>query len=61
MMRQMMSMSMWQKMKMLTGLNKAGAFLPGSGLLGKMKGDTGHRKSAKERAEERKKKRKRGR
>jgi signal recognition particle subunit SRP54 len=48
-------------MKMLTGLNKAGAFLPGSGLLSKVKGDTGHRKTAKERAEERKKKRKRGR
>jgi signal recognition particle subunit SRP54 len=60
-MRQMLSMSMWQKMKMLTGLNKAGAFLPGSGLLQKVKGDTGHRKTAKERAEERKKKRRRGR
>jgi signal recognition particle subunit SRP54 len=60
-MRQMMSMTMWQKMKQLTQLTKAGAFLPGSGLLQKMKGDTGHRKTAKERAEERKKKRKRGR
>jgi signal recognition particle subunit SRP54 len=60
-MREMMSMSMWQKMKMLTGLNKAGAFMPGSGLLNKIKGDTGHRKTAKERAEERKKKRKKGR
>lgn len=56
-MRQMATMSMWERMKMVTGLSKAGAFLPGSNML-KKKGDTGHRKSAKERAEERKKKRK---
>ena len=41
----------------VTGLNRMGAFLPGSNIL-KKKGDTGHRKSAKERAEDRKKKRK---
>jgi signal recognition particle subunit SRP54 len=58
-MKQMASMSIWQRMKMMTGLGKAGAFLPG-GMPGlKTKGDTGHRKSAKERAEERKKKKKR--
>ncbi|MCS6978140.1 MAG: signal recognition particle protein [Gemmatales bacterium] len=57
-MRQMMNMSMWERVKMVTGLNKMGAFLPGSKLLQKPKIGTGHRKSAKERAEERKKKRK---
>jgi signal recognition particle subunit SRP54 len=55
-MRQMAKMSIWERMKMVTGLNKMGAFLPGARL--KTKGDTGHRKSAKERAEDRKKKRK---
>ena len=58
-MKQMASMSMWQRLKMVTGMGKAGAFLPG-GMDGlKTKGDTGHRKSAKERAEDRKKKKKR--
>jgi signal recognition particle subunit SRP54 len=57
MMRQMARMSMIERIKMMTGLSKMGAFLPGSNML-KKKGDTGHRKSAKERAEERKKKRK---
>jgi signal recognition particle subunit SRP54 len=56
-MRQMAQMSFMQRMKMMMGLQKAGAFMPGSQML-KKKGDTGHRKSAKERAEERKKKRK---
>ena len=56
-MRQMARMSMWERMKMVTGLGKAGMFQPGSNMKLK-KGDTGHRKSAKERAEERKKKRK---
>jgi signal recognition particle subunit SRP54 len=56
-MRQMASMSIWERVKMLTGLGKAGAFLPGSKML-KTKIGTGHRKSARERAEERKKKRK---
>src|SRR5262249_35196252 len=56
-MRQMAKMSMWERIKMMTGLQKAGAFLPGANML-KTKVGTGHRKSAKERAEERKKKRK---
>jgi signal recognition particle subunit SRP54 len=56
-MRQMAQMSIWERIKMVTGLQKAGAFMPGSSFL-KKKGDTGHRKSAKERAEDRKKKRK---
>jgi signal recognition particle subunit SRP54 len=61
MMRQFANMSMWERMKMLTGLSKAGAFMPGSNILQKTKIGTGHRKTAKERAEERKKKRKKGR
>ncbi len=56
-MRQMAKMSMWDRLKMVTGLGKAGAFLPGSNLLQKTKVGTGHRKSAKERAEDRKRKR----
>ncbi len=58
-MRQMAKMSIWERMKMVTGLGKMGAFLPGANVL-KTKVGTGHRKSAKERAEERKKKRKKG-
>jgi signal recognition particle subunit SRP54 len=42
----------------MTGLGKAGAFLPGGMNQLKTKGDTGKRKTAKERAEERKKKKK---
>jgi len=58
-MKEMMKMSMWERIKMVTGLGKAGAFDPGSKMLKSMtKGDTGHRKTAKERAEERKKKKK---
>jgi signal recognition particle subunit SRP54 len=57
-MRDMMKMSMWQRIKMVTGLNQAGAFMPGSKLLQKSKIGTGHRKSAKERAEDRKRKKK---
>lgn len=57
-MKQMMSMSMWQKIKMMGSLNKMGAFTPGNEGMLKAKGDTGHRKSARERAEERKKKKK---
>jgi signal recognition particle subunit SRP54 len=56
-MRQMASMSLWERMKTVTGLGKMGAFLPGSNVL-KSKVGTGHRKSAKERADDRKKKRK---
>jgi signal recognition particle subunit SRP54 len=57
-MRQMAKMSIWDRIKTVTSLGKMGAFQPGSNMLFKKKGDTGHRKSAKERAEERKKKRK---
>ena len=53
--------SRWQRLKMMTGLGNMGAFMPGGEnmlkLIGK-KGDTGHRKTAKERADERKKKKK---
>jgi signal recognition particle subunit SRP54 len=56
-MRQMAQMSIWERIKMVTGLSQRGAFNPGSRLLQK-KGDTGHRKSPKERARERKNKRK---
>ncbi len=55
-MRQMAKMSIWEKIKTVTGMGKAGAFQPGARI--KAKGDTGHRKSAKERAKERKKKKK---
>ncbi|MBV9125122.1 MAG: signal recognition particle protein [Planctomycetes bacterium] len=56
-MRQMAKMSVWDRVKMVTGLGKMGAFQPGAKML-RTKVGTGHRKSAKERAEERKKKRK---
>lgn len=54
-MKQMATMSVWDRIKMVTGLGKMGAFQPGGGMQLK-KGDTGHRKSAKERAEDRKRK-----
>jgi signal recognition particle subunit SRP54 len=57
-MRQMANMSILDRIKMMTGLGKAGALMPG-GMLPKQKIGTGHRKSPKERARERKKKRKR--
>jgi signal recognition particle subunit SRP54 len=57
-MRQMASMSILDRIKMMTGLGKVGAFSPG-GMLPKQKIGTGHRKSPKERAKERKKKKKR--
>ena len=57
-MRQMAKMSIWERVKMVTGLGKMGAFQPGAKLQLKTKVGTGHRKSAKERAEDRKKKRK---
>jgi signal recognition particle subunit SRP54 len=57
-MRQMAQMSMWQRLKMITGMGKAGMFQPGA-MMPKNKIGTGHRKTPKERAEERKKKRKR--
>src|SRR5262249_60093454 len=51
-MRQMARMSIWERIKMLTGMSSAGAFNPGANMI-KTKGDTGHRQSAKERAKER--------
>lgn len=57
--KQMASMSMWQKLKMMTNMGQAGAFQPGGEQVLKTKGDTGHRKSPRERADERKKKKKR--
>ena len=57
-MKQMATMSVWQRIKMVTGLGKAGAFMPGGENMLKTKGDTGHRKTAKERAEDRKNKKK---
>ena len=57
-MRQMARMSIWERIKMLTGMSSMGAFNPGANMI-KTKGDTGHRKSAKERAKERKKKKRR--
>jgi signal recognition particle subunit SRP54 len=56
-MRQMAKMSMWERIRMVTGLGKMGAFMPGARIT--KKGDTGHRKTAKERAKERKKKKRR--
>lgn len=56
-MRKMAKMSIWERIKMMSGLGQAGAFQPGSTML-KKKGDTGHRKSPKERARERKNKKK---
>jgi signal recognition particle subunit SRP54 len=55
-MRKMAKMSIWERIKMVTGLGRAGAFQPGA-MLKKQKVDTGHRKSPKERARERKQKR----
>jgi signal recognition particle subunit SRP54 len=57
-MKQMASMSILQKMRMMSGLGNAGAFMPGGMANIKTKGDTGTRKSAKQRAEDRKKKKK---
>ncbi len=56
-MRQMANMSIVDRLKMMTGMGKAGAFMPGAALP-KQKIGTGHRKSPKERAKERKKKKK---
>ncbi|NDH07358.1 signal recognition particle protein Srp54, partial [bacterium] len=45
-MRAMAKMSIWDRLKMVTGMSKMGAFLPGAKI--KTKGDTGHRKTPKE-------------
>ena len=58
-MKAMANMTMMQKMKMMMGLGNAGAFMPGGMSQIKTKGDTGKRKTAKDRAQERKKKKKR--
>jgi signal recognition particle subunit SRP54 len=55
-MKQMASMNIFQRMQMMTGLGKAGAFMPGGMSQLKTKGDTGKKKTAKERADERKRK-----
>jgi signal recognition particle subunit SRP54 len=59
-MRQMANMSILQRLKMVTGMGQMGMFQPGAKMV-KSKVGTGHRKTAKERAEDRKKKRKKGR
>ncbi len=56
-MRQIANMSMFDRLKMLMGMGKAGMLDPGA-MMPKQKIGTGHRKTAKERADERKKKRK---
>lgn len=53
-MRAMAKMSMLERIKMMSGMSKMGAFMPGAKIVSK--GDTGHRKSPRERAEDRKKK-----
>ncbi len=57
-MRQMAKMSIWERIKMVTGMSKGGMLNPGA--MPKQKIGTGKRKSPKERAAERKKKRKQG-
>jgi signal recognition particle subunit SRP54 len=56
-MRQIANMSLMDRLKAVMGMSKAGALSPG-GMLPKTKIGTGHRKTPKERADERKKKRK---
>ncbi|MEO2090304.1 MAG: signal recognition particle protein, partial [Gemmataceae bacterium] len=57
-MKQMASMNIFQRLGMMRNMSKAGAFLPGGMDAIAKKGDTGKRKTAKERADERKKKKK---
>jgi signal recognition particle subunit SRP54 len=56
-MKQLANMSLFDRMKMMMGMSQMGALMPG-GELPKQKQGTGHRKTAKERAEERKKSKK---
>ena len=56
-MKQMAQMSVWDRIKMVTGMSKGGGLDP-KGMLPKQKIGTGKRKSPKERAAERKKNRK---
>jgi signal recognition particle subunit SRP54 len=60
-MREMARMSIWDRIKMVTGMGQQGAFMPGGmkALKNMTKGHTGHRKTPKERARERKQKKKR--
>ncbi len=48
-MKQMMSMSVWQRIKMVTGMTKAGPSTPAMKACSRPRANTGHRKSAKER------------
>ncbi len=58
--KKMANASFYQRMKMIMGMGQQGAFLPGDkGLEQMSKGNTGHRKSPKERAADKKKKKKR--
>ena len=57
-MKQMASMNIFQKMRMMSSMGQAGAFQPGGMANIKTKGDTGTRKTAKQRADDRKKKKK---
>ena len=56
-MRQIANMSLMDRLKAVMGMSRAGALSP-AGMLPKTKIGTGHRKTPKERADERKKKRK---
>jgi signal recognition particle subunit SRP54 len=56
-MRQIANMSLMDRLKMVMGMGKSGMLSPG-GMLPKTKIGTGHRKTPKERADERRKKRK---
>jgi signal recognition particle subunit SRP54 len=56
-MRQIANMSIFERMKMVMGMGKSGMFQPGA-TMPKNKIGTGHRKTPKERADERKKQRK---
>ena len=51
-------MNIFQKMRMMSSMGQAGAFQPGGMANIKTKGDTGTRKTAKQRADDRKKKKK---
>jgi signal recognition particle subunit SRP54 len=57
MMRKVMNMSWWERIRTMTDPRQLAAFMPGAKSPQK-KGDTGHRKSPRERAKERAKKRK---
>lgn len=59
-MKQMKQMSMFQKLRAVTGMAKGGAFMPGGLMAQKQKVGTGHRKTPKERALERKKNKRKG-